>query len=64
MIGEYINVLAYGAEFFVKALNHGKVRKERRFGDHTARLVADGVIDAALKGRGRLAMARAYARTP
>ena len=49
VIGEYINTLAYGAEFFVKSLNYRKVARNRSFGDHTDRLVADGVIDDDLK---------------
>ncbi len=49
VIGEYISILGYGAEFFVKALTHGKVGRQRPFGRHTARLETDGVIDAALK---------------
>lgn len=49
VIAEYICILAYGAEFFVKALTYRKVGRKRPFERHTQRLVDDGIIEAALK---------------
>ena len=49
LVAEYICILAYGAEFFVKTLNYRKVGKKQRMATHTQRLVDKEIIDAELK---------------
>ena len=49
VIGEYINILAYGSEFLIKSLNRGRVTWKRPFAHHTRRLVDVGVIGRNLK---------------
>ena len=49
LVAEFICILGYGVEFFAKTLNYGKVAKKRSMGQHTQRLVDDGVISPELK---------------
>ena len=49
VVAEYICILAYGVEFYVKTLTHRRVGRNRPFGSHTQWLVDHGTIDVALK---------------
>lgn len=49
IVSDYICILGFGAEFYVKTLNFRKVGKGKPFKEHTTRLVSDGLIGTALK---------------
>ena len=46
---EFICILAYGVEFFVKSRTYKQVRRQNKFSTHTQWLVDKGIIDGALK---------------
>lgn len=49
LVGEFICILAYGVEFFVKTLTYRRVGRGRPFGRHTQNLVDRGIISEELK---------------
>jgi hypothetical protein len=50
VVSEYICILAFGAEFFVKECTFGKVRRKKKFTSHTEWLYQQGYLTRRLKG--------------